>query len=80
MIYKSDVIAASNLVADGWVEDGSGYGTARRPSVTRHTIWGSKAVLIVVGIRLGLDGVNPIYHDSVKVSDWDYRRNKLTLP
>ena len=30
--------------------------------------WGDRAVLILVGIRLGLDGVNPIYHDSIKVS------------
>ena len=29
--------------------------------------WGKKAVLVLVGLRLGLDGVNPIYHDSIKV-------------
>jgi hypothetical protein len=25
-------------------------------------------VLILIGLRLGLDGVNPIYYDSIKVS------------
>ena len=68
MVYKSDVYAASNLASDGWPEDDPTHSTGRRPSVTRHTAWGSKAVLILIGIRLGLDGVNPIYYDSVKVS------------
>jgi cysteine protease ATG4 len=31
-------------------------------------VWGDKAVLILVGLRLGLEGVNPIYYESIKVS------------
>ena len=30
--------------------------------------WG-RPVLVLIGLRLGIDGVNPIYYDSVKVSD-----------
>ena len=33
-----------------------------------HRRWGKKAVLVLVNIRLGIDGVNPVYHESVKVS------------
>lgn len=62
IIYKSDVIAASRLRAEGWAED-----DAKRTSSSSGA-WGSKAVLVLIGMRLGLDGVNPIYYDSVKVS------------
>lgn len=68
MIYKSDVYAASNLQAKGWSDTASSGG--RRPSAASSRAsmqWGDKAVLVLVGIRLGLDGVNPIYHESVKV-------------
>ena len=49
------------------------------PSARRHrsqhhqqrqsmmSVWGGRPVLILIGIRLGLDGVNPIYYDSIKV-------------
>ena len=29
--------------------------------------WGGRAVLVLVGIRLGLEGVNPVYYDTIKV-------------
>lgn len=29
--------------------------------------WGGRAVLVLVGVRLGIDGVNPIYYDTIKV-------------
>ncbi|KAI0245661.1 hypothetical protein BJV78DRAFT_1287349 [Lactifluus subvellereus] len=28
--------------------------------------WGGRAVVVLIGIRLGLDGVNPIYYDTIK--------------
>ncbi|KAJ7173875.1 hypothetical protein C8R46DRAFT_1215782 [Mycena filopes] len=28
--------------------------------------WGDRPVLLLLGLRLGLDGVNPIYHDTLK--------------
>ena len=30
--------------------------------------WGERAVLVLIGIRLGIDGVNPIYYEPIKVS------------
>ncbi|KIP05763.1 hypothetical protein PHLGIDRAFT_107790 [Phlebiopsis gigantea 11061_1 CR5-6] len=52
-IYESEVFAASH----------TGLGSPRR-----HTrrVWGDRAVLILIGHRLGLDGVNPIYYDTLK--------------
>jgi len=71
MIYKSDVYSASSLSSRGWFddEDGKASGTtSKRSSSERGRIWGDKAVLVLVGLRLGLDGVNPIYYESIKVS------------
>lgn len=31
-------------------------------------IWGQRPVLVLVGVRLGIQGVNPIYYDALKVS------------
>lgn len=52
-IYESEVFAASH----------SGIGSPRR-----HTrrVWGDRAVLILIGHRLGIDGVNPVYYDTLK--------------
>lgn len=54
VVYQSDVFAASR----------SGL-----TSPTKHSrsAWGDRAVLILIGIRLGLDGVNPVYYDTIKV-------------
>ncbi|KAI0042006.1 hypothetical protein FA95DRAFT_1564791 [Auriscalpium vulgare] len=30
------------------------------------TTWGGRAVIVLIGVRLGLDGVNPIYYDTIK--------------
>ena len=64
MVYKSDVIAASRLPSDGWTDEKKKQNT----KAGKTTAWGSKAVLVLIGVRLGLDGVNPIYHESIKVS------------
>ena len=32
------------------------------------TTWGHKPVLLLLGIRLGIDGVNPIYYETIKVN------------
>ena len=50
-LYESDVYAAS------W--------SGRRRQDGRE--WGDRPVLVLLGIRLGLDGVNPIYYDTIKV-------------
>ncbi|KZT08838.1 uncharacterized protein LAESUDRAFT_757025 [Laetiporus sulphureus 93-53] len=53
VIYQSDVYAASR----------STMGSPRKHA---RSGWGDRAVLVLIGIRLGIDGVNPIYYDSVK--------------
>ena len=75
MIYRSDVYAASNLPSTGWFGDDAEstpttlpITASKRSSSEQGRRWGDKAVLILVGLRLGLDGVNPIYYDSIKVS------------
>ncbi|CAL1697204.1 unnamed protein product [Somion occarium] len=52
-IYESDVFAASH----------SGMASPRRGS---QKSWGDRAVLVLIGHRLGIDGVNPIYYDTLK--------------
>jgi len=46
----------------------------RPTSQTPHQVvrWGGRAVLILIGVCLGLDGVNPIYYDTIKVSTTPY--------
>ncbi|KDQ51386.1 hypothetical protein JAAARDRAFT_199213 [Jaapia argillacea MUCL 33604] len=53
VVYQTDVYAASHGLGDS-------------PRGRGHYTWGYRAVLVLVGIRLGLDGVNPIYYDSIK--------------
>jgi len=66
MVYKSDVYAASHMPSDGWT---GGKDSKRTLDYgAKNGTFGPKAVLVLIGIRLGLDGVNPIYYESVKVS------------
>lgn len=37
-------------------------------STSQALHWGDRPVLILVGLRLGIDGVNPIYYETIKVS------------
>ncbi|KAF9237215.1 cysteine protease required for autophagy [Melanogaster broomeanus] len=53
VVYQSDVYAASN----------SHIGSPKRHA---RSSWGGRAVLVLIGIRLGLDGVNPIYYEPIK--------------
>ncbi|KAJ6581256.1 hypothetical protein B0H19DRAFT_500096 [Mycena capillaripes] len=56
VLYQSSVFEASHASppSDPDAESGS-------------LSWGDRPVLLLLGLRLGLDGVNPIYHDTVKV-------------
>ena len=55
VIYQSDVYAASHYPAG---------------SPKRHIrkSWGTRGVLVLIGIRLGIDGVNPVYYDAIKAN------------
>lgn len=53
----------------------------RSPRRLERSSWGGRAVLVLVGIRLGLDGINPIYYGAVKVSALLlYRPELIHLP
>ncbi|EPS95700.1 hypothetical protein FOMPIDRAFT_143470 [Fomitopsis schrenkii] len=53
VIYQSDVYAVSHSVIGP-------------PQRYARLSWGDRGVLILIGIRLGLDGVNPVYYDTIK--------------
>ncbi|KDQ17504.1 hypothetical protein BOTBODRAFT_53103 [Botryobasidium botryosum FD-172 SS1] len=41
-------------------------GSSRRSLGGRSRRWGDRAVLVLIGVRLGIDGVNPVYYESIK--------------
>lgn len=55
VIYQSDVYAASH----------SPIGSPKRH--TRKS-WGNRGVLVLIGTRLGIGGVNPVYYEAIKAS------------
>lgn len=57
-------VASDNAVFDSDVYAASNFGR-KRHSTSR---WGGTAVLVLVGIRLGIEGVNPIYYEGIKVN------------
>lgn len=74
VVYQSDVYAASNTKrgTDGSIT--SFLDRSKEPGLGKHhkkakesLKWGNRPVLVLVGIRLGIDGVNPIYYNSLKV-------------
>lgn len=56
-VFESDIYAASQYNAPS-----ANLGQSKRSK------WGGRAVLVLIGIRLGIDGVNPLYYDGLKVS------------
>ena len=59
-LYQTHVFAASH-------GDMSARSPRRRNDGNSTTTWGDRPVLLLLGIRLGIDGVNPIYYDTIKV-------------
>ena len=55
-VFESDIYAASHTKASS-----ANLGQSKRSK------WGDRAVLVLIGIRLGIDGVNPVYYDGLKV-------------
>ncbi|KAG6868837.1 hypothetical protein C0993_009374 [Termitomyces sp. T159_Od127] len=59
VLFQTDVFGASHSASD-----------ALSLAAKRHhaaSAWGDRPVLLLIGVRLGLDGVNPIYHDTIKM-------------
>ena len=59
VLYESDVYGASR----------SAMYSTRRHGPSRME-WGDRAVLVLIGIRLGIEGVNPLYYNTIKVCTW----------
>ena len=59
-LYQTNVFAASH--GDMNVR------SRRRHADNSSTTWGDRPVLLLLGIRLGIEGVNPIYYDTIKVN------------
>ncbi|KAJ7743157.1 hypothetical protein B0H16DRAFT_1250707, partial [Mycena metata] len=55
VLYQSTVFEASHTSP-----------SSESDSETGPLSWGDRPVLLLLGLRLGLDGVNPIYHDTLK--------------
>ena len=64
-LYQTHVFAASH-------GDMSARSPRRRNDGNSTTTWGDRPVLLLLGIRLGIDGVNPIYYDTIKVKKLCY--------
>ena len=60
-LYQTNVFAASH-------GDMNIRSPRRRYAGNSTTTWGDRPVLLLLGIRLGIEGVNPIYYDTIKVS------------
>ncbi|KAJ7205877.1 hypothetical protein C8J57DRAFT_1615298 [Mycena rebaudengoi] len=43
----------------------SSYASSKPAATTKR--WGDRPVLLLLGIRLGLDGVNPVYYETIKM-------------
>ncbi|KAH9028417.1 peptidase family C54-domain-containing protein [Lactarius hengduanensis] len=52
-IFQTDVYSAS-------------HPPTQSPRPRKLSRWGGRAVVVLIGIRLGLDGVNPIYYETIK--------------
>ena len=55
VIYQSDVYAASH----------NPIGSPKRHI---KKSWGGRGVLVLIGTRLGIDGVNPVYYEAIKAN------------
>lgn len=56
VLFQTDVFAASN-----------GRAISRSPRRQVGAAWGDRPVLLLIGVRLGIDGVNPIYYETIKL-------------
>ncbi|GHJ89389.1 hypothetical protein NliqN6_5791 [Naganishia liquefaciens] len=63
-IYASEVLAASQQDVGPWADLMETL-PMRAPSRAQGA-WGRAGVLILAGVRLGMQGVNPLYHESIK--------------
>ncbi|KAJ7075202.1 peptidase family C54-domain-containing protein [Mycena belliarum] len=72
-LYQNEVFAASHSPTaraalhaprPSGSHNGHGHGHHTKPETKA---WGDRPVLLLLGMRLGLDGVNPVYHETIKL-------------
>ena len=51
-IFQTDVYSAS-------------HSPTQSPRPRKLSRWGDRAVVVLIGIRLGIEGVNPIYYETI---------------
>ncbi|KAI9628770.1 hypothetical protein H4Q26_017946 [Puccinia striiformis f. sp. tritici PST-130] len=59
-VYRSDVFNASSFTT-------SSRTSVDHPSSSTKTTW-QRPVLVLINVRLGLDGVNPVYYEAIKAT------------
>lgn len=57
VLFQTDVFVASNTSSTA----------SRSPKRHMKVAWGDRPVLVLIGVRLGIEGVNPIYYDTINV-------------
>ncbi|KAK7049890.1 Cysteine protease atg4 [Paramarasmius palmivorus] len=71
MLFQTDVFAVSHSSTTAPAGSGGSSFAASSIGRRRHNpttkSWGDRPVLLLLGIRLGLDGVNPIYYDTIRI-------------
>jgi hypothetical protein len=55
-VFQTDVYSAS-------------HPPTQSPRPRRLSRWGGRGIVVLIGIRLGIDGVNPVYYNTIKVCD-----------
>ncbi|KAJ7595482.1 hypothetical protein C8J56DRAFT_1042578 [Mycena floridula] len=66
LLFKSDVFAASHSTSSAGPYASRNASHRSKPPHEKLDGWGDRPVLLLFGVRLGIDGVNPIYYDTVK--------------
>ena len=65
-----DASLGLSVAVDGQIFQMDVYSASHPPTQSRPcklSRWGARAVVVFIGIRLGIDGVNPIYYETIKV-------------
>ncbi|KAF7318631.1 hypothetical protein HMN09_00374500 [Mycena chlorophos] len=67
-VWSGDVMKASWVPGHGGGAGAGGDSASLRGAAGTGKAWGGRPVLVLVGVRLGLEGVNPVYYETIKVS------------
>ncbi|EIM21822.1 hypothetical protein WALSEDRAFT_68740 [Wallemia mellicola CBS 633.66] len=63
---QTDINLSVSVASDSVIYKSDVYQASGGTSTTADSEWGNKPVLILVGVRLGLDGIHPRYYETLK--------------